>query len=250
MLRLAAFDVLGGVEQRKVLADNLLRAVTRDSLRFLVPTGNAPFGIKHVSGAVLHPFQQQSQGFFGVLALRDVTNDCREKEAFAGLPGGERKFQREFSCVLSPSGQLDCLSNDSSFLGLHIPFDALPTGSAEPIGYDQRDGLCQGFLRRVAKHSRGCSVPVGDVPLGIRQNDGVGNSFCQCLESVLACVQCLPGPLVRGGNSFFDVVCESCVRRHVKDLLSLAELVGHGNEGRENGSHLRQRLITISIYSV
>ena len=60
-LRLAMIEVLGGIEDREVPADDLLGLIALDPLGPGVPTDDVPAGIEHEDGVVLHGLHDDAE---------------------------------------------------------------------------------------------------------------------------------------------------------------------------------------------
>jgi hypothetical protein len=60
-----ALDVLGKVEARDVLSDDLVRPVSFDALRTVVPGDDVPVRSEHEDRVVLYALHQQAKALFG-----------------------------------------------------------------------------------------------------------------------------------------------------------------------------------------
>ena len=68
-LRIATVDVLGRVESREMLADNLFGFVAFDPLGPGIPTGDVAGSVEHENGMAPHAFQDDAALFLGSTQL-------------------------------------------------------------------------------------------------------------------------------------------------------------------------------------
>src|SRR5215208_5271249 len=65
-VRVPAFDVLIGVEDREVLSDDLLGLIALDALGAWIPGGDVPFGVEHEDGVVLDALHQEPEALLAL----------------------------------------------------------------------------------------------------------------------------------------------------------------------------------------
>src|SRR5690606_7719898 len=90
LLRLLGRAILGRVEARKVLADDLERLITLDALCAGVPARHTALGVEHVDGVIGDALDEKpelllaaAQGFLGTFALGEIAGDLGEADVLA-----------------------------------------------------------------------------------------------------------------------------------------------------------------------
>ena len=190
LVRLATFQIFGGVETGKVLPDDFLGSVPLDFLRTFVPAHNLPAGIEHEDGVVLDFLHHQTktfltlpQGLFRPLAFGHITNRCRDQNIAALIvQWTEADFHGKGAAVFTSSKQLETAAHGTRMRSAVIGIPVLLMSVAEMFRNQDFDWLIEQFLPGVAKHAFGLRVDQQHPPGAIHNDHGIRRGFQQTAE--------------------------------------------------------------------
>ncbi len=172
-------EILGEIELREVLPDDLLGAVLVDPLGRVVPRGHPAGGVEHEDGIVLHAIDEETeallalaQRFLRLTTLRQVARDLAEADQLPRRVAqrGDDHVRPEARTVLADAPSLVF---EASGVRRRPELEFGKAFGDEIARVEDGEVLADDLVGRVALEALRAAVPAEDVPLGIEREDGV-----------------------------------------------------------------------------
>src|SRR2546430_1982663 len=170
VLRLTILLVLGRIEEREMLADDLVRPVALDALRAVVPAGHIAVRIEHEDGVILHAVDEQAehllalaQALFVFAMPRHVAGDLREADERSGVVAqrGDDRVRPEARAFFSDAPSFVF---DASFLGGFAQFPLRLLVFQILGAVEEREVLPDDLIGVVAHDAFRPGVPGANIP--------------------------------------------------------------------------------------
>ncbi len=164
-----------------------LRRVPGDELRADVPAQQIPVRVQHEDAVVLHIVHDQPEALvalaqrgFGAPALADIADDRHHGRGAMRPRGAEADLDRELAPVLAPPDELKPASHRPQRRRLRITALVAGVRVAEPLRYQEADGLADEFFSLVTEQPQRLAVDQHDTGVVVDFDDAVRGGLDEC----------------------------------------------------------------------